>query len=402
MSRRLIILIMFSVFAFSFSFSSISFAHSGRTDSNGGHNCSQKSKDKGLCSGYHYHNGGSTTNSSSNQTSVDKDCSDFNSYDEVIAYWNAKGYSATYDPENLDGWGNNVVDDGIPCEPPAGYDLSKVNNSTYQREAIDKELGEKAGYDKGYTDGYQNDTKNSLSTGSSAYNMAYENSYNSGYLAGQNELKKQKQDAYNNGYSLGKSQGKLVVPTILISNSLLANSFEEGYKEGEEAYIDEQKNYYYSLGLTDGKNDNYNSPDILDQVFIDVYEEGYTEAQEALREEYINKGYEAAFSMIEYSQPEIDNVKLINWFKEGFESNKLVEEIQEKAFNLGKSGEDLIIPKEYKQGETIFTYYYEKGKEEYFSPVPFVATGVVGTGVTGYLILRRARKKQIKDFKKTA
>ena len=33
-------------------------AHSGRTDKNGGHNCSQKSKEKGLCTGYHYHNGG--------------------------------------------------------------------------------------------------------------------------------------------------------------------------------------------------------------------------------------------------------------------------------------------------------------------------------------------------------
>ena len=32
-------------------------AHSGRTDSKGGHNCSQASKDKGLCTGYHYHNG---------------------------------------------------------------------------------------------------------------------------------------------------------------------------------------------------------------------------------------------------------------------------------------------------------------------------------------------------------
>ena len=29
--------------------------HSGRTDANGGHNCSDKSKRKGLCSGYHYH-----------------------------------------------------------------------------------------------------------------------------------------------------------------------------------------------------------------------------------------------------------------------------------------------------------------------------------------------------------
>ena len=35
------------------------FAHSGRTDSRGGHNCSEASKRKGLCSGYHYHNSGS-------------------------------------------------------------------------------------------------------------------------------------------------------------------------------------------------------------------------------------------------------------------------------------------------------------------------------------------------------
>ena len=32
------------------------YAHGGRTDKNGGHNCSAKSKKKGLCTGYHYHN----------------------------------------------------------------------------------------------------------------------------------------------------------------------------------------------------------------------------------------------------------------------------------------------------------------------------------------------------------
>lgn len=40
------------------------YAHSGRTDSSGGHNCSAKSIAKGLCSGYHYHNGGSSSGSS--------------------------------------------------------------------------------------------------------------------------------------------------------------------------------------------------------------------------------------------------------------------------------------------------------------------------------------------------
>ncbi|MFX3634787.1 MAG: YHYH domain-containing protein [Candidatus Pristimantibacillus sp.] len=43
----------------------LTFAHSGRTDSSGGHNCSEKSKSKGLCTGYHYHNGGSSSSSGS-------------------------------------------------------------------------------------------------------------------------------------------------------------------------------------------------------------------------------------------------------------------------------------------------------------------------------------------------
>lgn len=40
------------------------FAHSGKTDKNGGHNCSQASIDKGLCTGYHYHNGIAKTDTS--------------------------------------------------------------------------------------------------------------------------------------------------------------------------------------------------------------------------------------------------------------------------------------------------------------------------------------------------
>ncbi|WP_141505214.1 YHYH domain-containing protein [Paenibacillus luteus] len=52
---------------------SISTAHSGRTDSSGGHNCSEKSIAKGLCTGYHYHNGGSSGSSSSGSSSITKE-----------------------------------------------------------------------------------------------------------------------------------------------------------------------------------------------------------------------------------------------------------------------------------------------------------------------------------------
>ncbi|WP_257351055.1 LPXTG cell wall anchor domain-containing protein [Pseudalkalibacillus decolorationis] len=48
----------------------------------------------------------------------DKDCGDFSSHEEVMAFWYDNGYSAENDPHRLDGRGNSV-DDGIPCEVSA-------------------------------------------------------------------------------------------------------------------------------------------------------------------------------------------------------------------------------------------------------------------------------------------
>ncbi|SDS95824.1 Copper amine oxidase N-terminal domain-containing protein [Paenibacillaceae bacterium GAS479] len=85
------------------------FAHSGRTDSNGGHKCSAKSISKGLCTGYHYHNGGS---SSSEDSSDDSSSSSSSSYD----------YSAPAAPvANV-----QVTDTGAPYDDT---DLSLAVNS---------------------------------------------------------------------------------------------------------------------------------------------------------------------------------------------------------------------------------------------------------------------------------
>jgi hypothetical protein len=53
MKRIIIILMALAVIVGT---SSSAYAHSGRTDKNGGHKCSAKSIQNGLCSGYHYHN----------------------------------------------------------------------------------------------------------------------------------------------------------------------------------------------------------------------------------------------------------------------------------------------------------------------------------------------------------
>jgi len=62
MKKLVLLMAMLTLF---FTTASIASAHPGRLDSNGGHNCSDKSKAKGLCSGYHYHNGNGGNNAGS-------------------------------------------------------------------------------------------------------------------------------------------------------------------------------------------------------------------------------------------------------------------------------------------------------------------------------------------------
>jgi LPXTG-motif cell wall-anchored protein len=85
------------------------------------------------------------TTASAESNGLDKDCSDFKGkpYQEVVDYWNSKGYTATNDPERLDGWGNKV-DDGIPCEAPSDYDTSKINGIGKKEEATSEETTKEA------------------------------------------------------------------------------------------------------------------------------------------------------------------------------------------------------------------------------------------------------------------
>ncbi|KKK39976.1 hypothetical protein WQ57_01510 [Mesobacillus campisalis] len=375
MNKRIAILTLL----FTFVFGTASFAHSGGKDANGGHNCSEKSKAKGLCTGYHYHNGGGTSDSGGSSsggsssgsapaaTRNDKDCSDFATYDEVVAYWNSKGYSATNDPERLDGWGN-AVDDGIPCEAPSDYDKTKINNSPeqvqFKKDEQDGKTGEQQGHAQGQKDGYQGNSSNSgAANGTDAFKSGYATGYDKGYEEGKTKLEAEKKKAYEEGYSLGKNQNEMSIPQTYSAHALLKGAFEEGFNKAANERIEAKKEEYFTIGQKDGKNDVNNPPKEKD--FIEAYQEGYEKGNKELKDLYVKKGYEAAFSLVDYKKPDLKNEKFIDWYKEGFESNKEVVKIRDAALAQGKDGAELSIPEEYKKGEGVYKFYYEQGFEEY-------------------------------------
>ncbi|MGP4079996.1 YHYH domain-containing protein [Pseudalkalibacillus sp. R45] len=351
------------------------YAHSGRTDSSGGHNCSEKSKAKGLCTGYHYHNGGgsssggsSSAGTSSTQSS-DKDCSDFASYDEVVEYWNKKGYSKTNDPERLDGWGN-TVDDGIPCEVPSGYDTSKINGSpeqiAKQNAEKDKANGEAKGFDIGYQDGYNEKDENpTTSKGSDAYKEGFKTGYIKGFKDGTGKITGLKEQAEEAGYKLGQKTDKIDIPTKYSQNVILKATFEKGFKEAVSERVKEKEDEYREKGYNNGKNDTEQNLNDLEENYLKAYQDGYEKGQKELRDEYYKKGYNDAFKMLDYKQPNFLKEKYTKWYKEGFESNNDVIEIQDEAYELGLSGEKLYIPEKYIKSEEIFNHYFELGAIEY-------------------------------------
>ncbi|MFJ7728458.1 YHYH domain-containing protein [Neobacillus sp. NPDC097160] len=372
-------------------------AHSGRTDSSGGHNCSEKSKSKGLCAGYHYHNGGGTSTGGSTEDSTpintDKDCSDFATYDEMIQYWNSKGYSATYDPENLDGWGNGMVDDGIPCEAPSGYDKTLINNSpeqaAHRKEEYDNSTGEKEGYPAGLKDGYQETPSNSNhSVGTEAYKVGYAVGYLKGYDEGKKKIDGEKTKAINDGYAFGKEHDKIVIPAVNAAHPSLNKAFEEGFNKAITERVEAKKKEYTDLGYSDGKKNMKNTLKNIEEIYAKAYQEGYEKAQTELKEEYLQKGYEAAFINLEYLNPNETNEKFAGWIKEGFESNKEIAKIKEAGYALGKEGRELKIPSKYKKGEVIFKHHYELGLKLYEkqqSTNRKAASGGIGAVALGWL-----------------
>ncbi|MGG3664092.1 hypothetical protein [Bacillus gobiensis] len=380
MRRVCYLLILFLLFLI-IPFQEIVNAHPGRKDSNGGHNCSAKSQAKGLCSGYHSHNEGeesssnsstsdsSSSNSSSSNQSWDKDCTDFATYEDVVEYWNSKGYSKTNDPEKLDGWGN-VVDDGIPCEAPSDYDTTKINGSSAQvaqKEAEqDESNGEKDGYEIGLKDGYQEKENNpTASNESEDYKTGYATGYSKGFEEGSSKIALEKKQADQAGYSLGQKQDKINIPSKFSNNKSLSNSFTEGFNRAVTERDKKSEEELEKIGYKDGENDQKNEPKNVKDSFLKAYHRGFDKGQEELKQSYIDKGYQAALIMLEYKKPDYGNVKYINWYKEGFESNTEVQKIEKMAYSMGLEGKNISIPKEYEVSEAIFKYYYETGAKEY-------------------------------------
>lgn len=323
----------------------VSFAHSGRTDSNGGH---KDNKNASGIGSYHYHCG---------------------------------GYPA------------HLHNNGV-C--PYSSNSTLIDSSSAEKVEA-KENGYNVGYKDG-ANGNQFNDSNSLS-----YSSEYKNGYSSGYENGKNELNIKVNSAYDEGFELGykcESQNN----TYIIQ--AIKNSYSSGYKDGLKKYIEENKANYITLGEEDANN--FKMRDFESNVPSELkseYVSSYNNKTSKLKKDAYNKGYVQALGSEKLDSSNYKNDDEINSYKEGYDVGVIsLEEESNNAYEYGFTGKEYTVPDELVVAEKVLLSSYNEGvevlqrKKEKQAKVTTatIATLLVG-GVGGTTLVKKKKNSSKND-----
>ncbi|MFS0788671.1 hypothetical protein ABC345_20070 [Shouchella sp. 1P09AA] len=395
-----------------FTWSSISHAHPGRTDGNGGHYCRTNCEKWGLnYDEYHYHNGGSSNSSSSN--SVNKSPSTPESspapkpsytqadIDEGSKAGREKGYEHGYERKDKSS-STDHPNEGYRIGYEEGYGAGYEEGQNTVREEDQKD-GHKQGESEGKKAARSNNLKamENDSSKSSDWNKSYEESFKISY-----DKETTVVNVEEKGHSLGYALDELTFPESIENNDELIKIYKDHYNEGFEKRTQEEMDIHYELGVDNGyKLVGENSTE-FDKRFESSYLDGYQEGFEKIRAETVDKGYLLAFQTMDYEQPkDVTQLELLDWYEEGFFSNTIAEEIKVSAYDHGYTNKDYYIPDEFKiTADSIALYdelFFEgqgvKVKEDRNQLILVTAgISILGVAAGGGFYVKKKRKGKVK------
>ncbi|MGK7378340.1 YHYH domain-containing protein [Planococcus sp. 1R117A] len=391
-----------------FSFALNAEAHSGRTDSSGGHNCSAKSVAKGLCTGYHYHNGGGSSAPKTSPSTTPKPQEPV--YNPKVYYDN--GYKAGYSKGIEMGYqkGEDSVESTDSNDDyiegwTAGFDIG-YTEGLEKKEAEEKAAKDKVeGAAKGKADGkiaYYAGKAVDAFTHEAQSSETYIKAYNEKFISSW-ETAKLAEACFEEGYNQGLKQDELVISKTCEEESL-RSEFEKGHVKG----VQERDTKEIEKLTKQGEAAGYEVAELVvpkeakKPSYQAAFEKGYEDGKNKRKEEVESEGYDSAFKQVDFvNEVFTDNEVLSAWYKEGYESNEIAKEIKTNAQTLGEESDEYVIAEEYKVNDDSISLYdslFTKGQgikkeREREQRNLMLTVGAIGAPAAGGLYFWKRKRK---------
>ena len=328
-------------------------AHSGRTDSSGGH---RDNKNKSGLGSYHYHCGGYPAH----------------------LHTNGCPYKS----------GGSNTSSSSSSSSNSSQSSSSQKNQVYAA-SVTKDDIRKKGSQAGYEDGYALKDYNAYSY-SGTYSAEYKEAYEESFEKGKEKILQEKENAKEQGYKDGLENNHY----NKFSEGVLYDAYEEGYEEGKEKYIENKKIEYTKLAEEDCINNKTDRTfENVDEIFVETYKEAYEKKYKEVKSvEYKSKGYNDG---IKNKFDENIEADYKSSYKEGYnQGNKEREEMLNLAYEQGYDGEELKINDKYDSIKSEIESVYQSGKKDSRKDM-VMGVGAVGIiGVSGVGIYRRIKSKR--------
>lgn len=325
-------------------------AHSGRTDSSGGH---RDNKNVSGLGSYHYHCGGNPAHLHTNG---------------VCPYKTSSNSSISSSNSN------------------ASNSSNKNNQNSINTE---KQKANKLGYNKGYSDGYNSNSFNDST--SEKYSTDYKEGYKSGYDKGVSDLNDKKEEVYNSAYKIGKNG---LSNNNKETNKLLIEAYNNGYKAGYNEYLINSGEDFSLMGENDAIsfNDKIKFPPTVNSSLVRDYNNAYDNKMREMESVIYKKGFETALSGQEYVIQNYEHNIEEEWYEKGFNAglNGFIKE-KKVAYNKGAKGEAYEVPTEYEIVKEDIQKEYNEGLKKRKKPIK-VILGIGLLGGSGYVV---AKKKNL-------
>ncbi|MEG8980456.1 hypothetical protein U8Y98_27485 [Priestia megaterium] len=289
-----------------------------------------------------------------------------------------------------------------------GYIVGYEKGKRKRREEItflneqEKTAGEQEGYRQGLDD-YKHATVAYTPPQTPGKSKDWNKGFSLGYTKAI-EIMDLSVKAKKDGHTQGLEGEALNMPDLYSADEITRKAYEEGFQIGQQEQLEKLRKEYKQEGFKQGYALNALSvPSGLSSEVATAFEQGYSKGEKQRHKDVRQEGFNAAFTYTTYHIPSAyqTNTRLLETYKEGFQSNKVANQLRKEAYEEGwKLGDTMTIPAKYrhtKPAVSMYKQYYELGKKKQRQTAFEVFIGfLVLVSISGaYTLFGRKRNRKV-------